>query len=372
MIKSKRIAEAAWIDNRKRWQINVQREGIRKTFTSSTQGKAGKRECESKADAWLETFSTSQNYSKALVSWLEFKRQRVSEGTYICLEYSVKKHLLNKELESKKLSSVTVYDWQRIIDRIIAEGGAETSAAKMIGIIGEFISYCEMRNWEIIVPKPGQIEVPKGGKQKKVKKALSPDQVAALLALDADVVRYAQVFQLALLTGLRRGELIGLQWQDIDGNVLTIRRAVEKGVITQGKTDNARRRIPLQADALKILRDQKQRCADDGLLCQWIFPSDRGAKPMSESLINTSWKHIAGLIGAEGFTPHELRHTFISIVQGDVALSQLKQIVGHSASMDTLGVYGHTTDKDLKQAEAAVTDAFNYYKDISEQKSQKA
>ncbi|MBO7171653.1 MAG: hypothetical protein J6V52_01675, partial [Bacteroidaceae bacterium] len=49
-----RRAEAAWVESRSRWQINVQQGGKRKTFTSSTPGRKGKHEAESKADEWLD------------------------------------------------------------------------------------------------------------------------------------------------------------------------------------------------------------------------------------------------------------------------------------------------------------------------------
>ena len=50
----KRTNTAVWTEARKRWQINVQKDGIRKTFTSSKPGRAGQREANSKADAWLD------------------------------------------------------------------------------------------------------------------------------------------------------------------------------------------------------------------------------------------------------------------------------------------------------------------------------
>ena len=45
--------EAKWIESRRRWQINVQKEGVRRTFTSTTAGVKGKIQAEKKADAWL-------------------------------------------------------------------------------------------------------------------------------------------------------------------------------------------------------------------------------------------------------------------------------------------------------------------------------
>ena len=50
---SERKNEAVWTESRKRWQINVQVDGVRKTFTSSFPGRRGKADAERKADRWL-------------------------------------------------------------------------------------------------------------------------------------------------------------------------------------------------------------------------------------------------------------------------------------------------------------------------------
>lgn len=49
-----RTNTAKWVESRKRWQVNVQKDGTRKTFTSSIPGRNGQREANAKADAWLE------------------------------------------------------------------------------------------------------------------------------------------------------------------------------------------------------------------------------------------------------------------------------------------------------------------------------
>lgn len=50
----KRTNTATWYESQRRWQIKVQKNGIRKTFYSGVTGKAGQRECNAKADAWLD------------------------------------------------------------------------------------------------------------------------------------------------------------------------------------------------------------------------------------------------------------------------------------------------------------------------------
>ena len=70
-----RTNEAVWLEKYNRWQIKVQKEGIRKTFTSYTNGKLGKREAENKADEWFmsDYINTSIRFGKAYEMFYEEK-----------------------------------------------------------------------------------------------------------------------------------------------------------------------------------------------------------------------------------------------------------------------------------------------------------
>ena len=57
----KRTTVAKWLENYGRWQIKVQKDGVRRTFTCSTPGRAGQRQCHAKADAWLDDNITDTN-----------------------------------------------------------------------------------------------------------------------------------------------------------------------------------------------------------------------------------------------------------------------------------------------------------------------
>lgn len=62
----KRSAEAIWVEARNRWQINVQKDGKRKNFTSSLPGRKGKHEAELKADEWLESQTEDRRFGSAV------------------------------------------------------------------------------------------------------------------------------------------------------------------------------------------------------------------------------------------------------------------------------------------------------------------
>ena len=132
------------------------------------------------------------------------------------------------------------------------------------------------------------------------------------------------------LTGLRPGELVGLQWNDIHGNTVQVQRAINvRGEVTRGKNENAVRSFVLSTMARRVLDEQRKITGDAGsVFCI-----------MREKTYYSRWKAYCK---ANGLTPcslYELRHTFVSVVK-TLPAGEVKGLVGHSQDMDTFGVYG--------------------------------
>ena len=80
----KRTNTAKWIESAQRWQINVQKDGVRKTFTSAKPGRTGQREANAKADAWLEKGiqNRKQTVAEAYVQYMARQMKISSEGNW--------------------------------------------------------------------------------------------------------------------------------------------------------------------------------------------------------------------------------------------------------------------------------------------------
>lgn len=142
---------------------------------------------------------------------------------------------------------------------------------------------------------------------------------------------------LALNTGLRRGELFGLRWCDINftAGILTVTATSAKS----GQT----RRIPLNAEAHSVLSDWRQRGQGDGL----VFPGNGGGRLGN---INKSWGGVVAAVGLADFRFHDLRHTFASrLVQAGVDLNTVRELLGHRDIAMTLR-YGHLSPDNLRSA----------------------
>ena len=151
---------------------------------------------------------------------------------------------------------------------------------------------------------------------------------------------------LALLTGLRRGELFAHRWQDIDEEraCLTVREAVYEGVFSSPKTQAGNRALPLSTDAINVLREWRQRqpaTPPDAL----VFATASG-RPLSPNNVMRQQVYpaceAAGLPRASWLT---FRRTYSSWAHDrGVPAKVVAQLMGHAKVDTTLNVYTQVLD----------------------------
>lgn len=149
---------------------------------------------------------------------------------------------------------------------------------------------------------------------------------------------------LALNTGMRRGELFGLEWRSVNmaGKLLT----VEAGNAKSGKT----RHLPLNSEAMDVLRRWKKQHGGSGL----VFPSASGARFNN---INKAWAGIITAAKLPDFNFHDLRHDFASkLVMAGVDLNTVRALLGHADIKMTLR-YAHLAPGKLADAVAMLAGA---------------
>jgi integrase len=205
----------------------------------------------------------------------------------------------------------------------------------------------------------------------KESKALNHYQVKVLLEA-ASESRLEALYVVAVHTGLRRGELLGLKWTDTDLNSarLTVRRSLDvDGTFKLPKNRAAKRTLKLTPRALDALKMHKVRQNAERLQAgsRWqdhnlVFPNTVG-KPMNAgNLYRRDFQPLlerAGLAD-EGFTFHSLRHTFATtLAEKRVHPSTAQKMLGHSDIRMTLAIYTHATDGMQEAATDALEEAFS-------------
>ena len=141
----------------------------------------------------------------------------------------------------------------------------------------------------------------------KEMKTLTADQLSTFFQEARDSGVY-ELYYLDLATGLRRGELLGLKWTDVDfqHGVLKIQRAISrqngKVVEVPLKTKNAYRTLPLSADAIDVLMQQRRKTSNS----EWVFPSPTGG-PMSPDSVLHMLHRVLKRAGLPKVRFHDLR-----------------------------------------------------------------
>ena len=167
---------------------------------------------------------------------------------------------------------------------------------------------------------------------------------------------YYDVFRLAILSGMRVGEIGALKNSDIYGGFIHVERTVtrtEDGGYRIGdnaKTEAGRRKIPLTDDIKEVLKHQKKinHMLDDGIEStdDLIFKSPRTRKIIISYPVNKEIKRLCKIIGIEPFTIHGLRDTFCTrAIESGIDPKTLQELMGHRDISVTMNIYAHVMDE---------------------------
>ena len=192
------------------------------------------------------------------------------------------------------------------------------------------------------------------------KKILNDAQLDTFMqAIEAEPMWY-DFFYTEITTGLRLGEICGLQWEDLNEETgrLHVRRSVSRASggglqIGETKTETGKRTILLPPSTLHLLKERKKTA-----MTEWIFPSLlQPEKPVSPHTAYHRLKLILKQAGLPDIRFHDLRHTFAThaLVSG-VDAKTLSGILGHTNASFTLDTYTHVTTDMQKNAAGIVGD----------------
>ncbi len=267
--------------------------------------------------------------------WLPTVRGTVKDRTLTRHEEVVRLHL-KPTLGNVKLRKLNALDVQELY-RAKLEAGLSPRTVQIVHTTLHKALKQAVR-WSLL---PGNVTaaVSPPRPQKKEIRVLTLEETKRLLDA-ARGERFEAVYVLAVTTGMRQGELLGLRWDDVDlgRGVLRVRRTVWEGVATVPKTPKANRSIRLTGMALEALEGQKGINGQSG----WVFPTSNGTPVNCHNLINRSWWPLLGRVGLPRIPFHNLRHTCASLLLSQGVHPKLVQeLLGHADISTTLNTYSH-------------------------------
>ena len=211
----------------------------------------------------------------------------------------------------------------------------------------------------------------------KEKRALNPDRAHVFIAMLDEKNDRECAYLLAITMGLRRGEICGLSWGDIDfeRGIVDISHSYDTlGNLKETKTKAGMRLLPLPenvAEALKIHKEaQAARYAKtnsyrkpyEGYIEQTDespVVSDKYGTRLLPSTLSRWWTEDRTKYGLEGWCLHELRHTYLTMLAlSGVHPKVMQELAGHYSSQITMDIYTHVNMDAKRDAVAAVSKAF--------------
>ncbi len=298
-------------------------------------------------------------------SWLEvwmenYARVKLRPSTFKTSQGFLKNHI-KPQIGSIPLADLTSLDLQRFykhrldggrVDRVEAKKKPKGLAPKTVRNIHQMIgsAYNLAIEQKLVTRNPTQgCALPKV--EHKEMKTLTADQLSAFFQEARDSGVFA-LYYIDLTTGLRRGELLGLKWSDIDleKGDLRVQRQIGRidGKIIEMplKTKNAYRTLPLSADAIDVLMQQRRKTGNS----EWVFPSPTGG-PISPDSVLHMLHRVLKRAGLPKVRFHDLRHTFATLaLQNGVDIKTVSGMLGHFSAGFTLDTYAHVTTSAKREA----------------------
>ncbi len=264
----------------------------------------------------------------------------------------IRLHLL-PVLGSHRLAKLTAADVQRLYSDRLTAGLSPTSVRHVHGVLHRALD--QAVRWGLLARNVTDAVDPP---RRATPEARVWDAQQVMTVLSASVGDNLEaLWRLALLTGMRRGELLGLRWRDVDldRGVLAVRRTLSRGansrlVVGEPKTASGRRQIALPVSAVEVLRRHRVRqlelrlaagpAYDDGDL---VFPNERGAALHPNSL-NLRFHQLIARAGVPPIRFHDLRHTCATLMLANGEHPKVVQErLGHADIAMTMNLYSHVT-----------------------------
>jgi integrase len=176
-------------------------------------------------------------------------------------------------------------------------------------------------------------------------KSYTLEEIENVITALVDNVAAQLVMALAWFAGLRKGEIQGLQWNDIDNNFIHVRRAFSRGVVGTPKSKKALRSIPLIQPVRGLLMLHRAKCPTSKE--QWVFPNSEGNAMNLDLFATTTIKPALKKNKIEWRGYHSCRRGLATELRGITGNSTAgRDVLGHTTTRVTEAHYEHTLPED--------------------------
>ncbi len=315
-------------------------------------------------DDGLPFITERQTVSQYMSNWLKTVRSSLKERTWDRYEQYVRLHIV-PTLGKTSLDKLSPQQLQRLYAERLENGSSAATVHHLHATIHKALK--QAVRWNLVARNVAELVDPPRITPHEMM-TLSPDQARALLAA-AEGDRLEALYVLAVTTGMRQGELLGLRWRDVDLEVGSVQirgsmQATKSGLkIAETKTAGSRRQVLLSTQPKDALRRHRRRQNEERLRVgeAWedtdlVFANQVGKPIPAGNLTTRSFQPLLKKAGLPRIRFHDLRHTSATLLLGEgIHPKIVSEMLGHSKISTTLDLYSHVTPTMQQQA----ADAFD-------------
>jgi integrase len=284
-------------------------------------------------------------FSAVAGSWLASREPNIRHSTYASYKGHVENHL-EPYFGKLKINQVNFDAIEKFKTHALGNEVTPPTLRKILITLGGVMIYATRMRYIDFNPVR-EVEKPRGRSlhdEKEEMIILKPEEIQTLLDSVATPKERA-LFMAAVLTGMREGELLGLQWGDIDwlNSQIHVRRTYNHGRFYEPKSKTSRRKIDLAPELVHELERWRVACPPGEL--DLVFPSEKGTPEDATNMVRRRFLPALRRAKLPKIRFHNLRHTYASllIAQGEHP-KYIQSQLGHSSINVTMDIYGHLMD----------------------------
>jgi integrase len=309
-----------------------------------------------------------QTVAQYLDHWLEHNLKRKAKArSYESFSTIARLHI-KPALGKIQLHKLAPQHIQKLLDEKSKSGLAPQTVTNIRTVLRSALT--QAMKWSLVSRNSAALVNAPRVPQKRIE-PLDPEHARKLLET-AKGGRYEAIYIVALTLGMRRGEVLGLRWSDVDfeGRAIRVNQSVQRlstGAgegkkselrATETKTDGSRRTIALPDSVVRALRMHRARQAQERLAAgmswkdQDLVFTNRSGRPIEPILLHRDYKALLKKTGLPlSLRFHDLRHSAASLLlaQG-VHPRAIMELLGHSSITVTMNVYGHVMPAMMRDA----------------------
>ena len=356
-------------DGRWQEQITITERGKkkRKYFYGATQ-----REVKQKMVAFQKSLETGRTFFDVESEWEQDHFETIAHGTQMCYAPAIKRAI--SAFGDKPINLITPIEIDRSVQQMAKQNYSHQSVKVYLSVLRQVCDFAVLAG-DLTMNPTASVHLPRNLPKKE--RELPSDDIINAITTHV-VLPFGLFAYFLMMTGLRRGEALAIQWQDIDfdNNIIHVNKSIYYDhscpIVKVPKTKSGTRDVILLQRLTDHLLPLKSNPTD------YVFG---GTKPLHQDELNRLWNTYAlaaGIAHTEKrhikernreydktvvihhVTPHQLRHAFATFLfEADVDISDAKDQLGHSSIAITRDIYTHIRKNRKESTAQKLNDAID-------------